>query len=213
MSAGRSVVVSPGDTMVSIAHANGYRSWEGIYGHPANASLRERCPDPAILLPGATVFLPEKGTVTYACRTTRRHVFRVKRLMARLRFSVGDEERVFANAPYELRVDAQRFEGATDGDGIIDVLVRPDSKHGRLIVWPDGTEGDAWNWTINVGLLDPIDADSGLRHRLRNLGYLHEDSAEGVADALSRFQHDHKLDVTGVLDAPTLASLRDRSGT
>lgn len=213
MSSGQRIVVGPGDTMVSIAHRHGYRSWEGIYGHPQNAPLRERCPDPAILLPGVTVFLPEKGTKTYNCQTTRRHVFRVKNLKARLRFSVGDEARVFARARYELTAGGERFHGSTDGDGVIDVIVRPDAGEAQLTVWPDGDEGDPWQWTLQLGHLDPLDSDTGLRHRLHNLGYPVGDGEGGLAAALSRFQHDHEIDVTGVLDAPTLDRLRDRSGT
>ena len=210
---GQTMVIQPGDTMISIAHSHGYRNWQAIYGHPRNATLRARYPDPSLLLPGETVFLPEKGTDPRLCQTTRRHVFRVKRLRARMRFSVGDEDRVFARARYELWVDGERFEGTTDGDGVIDVRVSPGASTARVSVWADGDDSDPWEWTLRVGHLDPIDSDSGLRGRLANLGYPADDGDDGLREALSRFQFDAKIEVTGVLDDPTLAKLRERSGT
>lgn len=209
----QTIVVQEGDTMVSIAFAHGYRSWEGIYNHPRNATLRELCPDPTLLRPGTAVFLPAKGTVSYQCATTRRHVFRVKSLKARLRFSVGDETRAFVNARYELRVDGTLFEGTTDGEGVIEELVRPDAARAAVKVWPDGDDGEVWEWSLHIGHLDPIDTDTGVRERLANLGYGAVESEEALTEALEHFQYDAGLEVTGVLDAPTLDRLRDRSGT
>lgn len=209
---GRTILTQPGDTMVSIAHANGYRSWKGIYGHPENASLRESCPDPAVLRPGEKVFLPDKGTAEWVCATGRRHVFRTKTLEARLRFSVGDEERVFANAPYEITIDGDKRTGTTDGDGVIDLKVPPDADQAHVLVWPEGA-AEPWEWTARIGHLDPMDSDTGMRGRLANLGYPVGGGASGLRETLERFQLDMGLDVTGVADGPTIARLQELSGT
>lgn len=198
--------------MVSIAHAYGYRSWKGIYNHAENSALRASCPNPAVLRPGEKVFLPEKGTVEYQCATGRRHIFRVKKLEARLKFTVGDEERVFANAPYEIRIDQETRTGTTDGDGLIDLKVQPDAKEAHIKVWPSGST-EPWEWTLRIGHLDPLDTDSGVAGRLKNLGYPADSSPEGLREALSRFQADLGLTVTGVADGPTLSRLEELSGT
>ncbi len=212
MSGGEMVVVRQGDTMVSIAHANGYRSWEVIYNHARNAELRRRCPDPTLLVPGLSLYLPEKGTATWTRPTGKRHVFKAKRLTARLCFTVGDEDRVFADARYELQVDGELRAGTTNGEGQINVEVSPAARTAHVTVWPDGDEGPPWEWTLRIGHLDPYDTDSGLRARLANLGYPPGEDEDGLRDALERFQFDHDLEVTGALDDRTRDLLQERSG-
>ena len=191
--------------MVSIAHANGYRSWEGIYHHPRNAALRSRCPNPAVLLPGEALFLPEKGAHVDGLATDRRHTFRVRSLEAWMRFTVGDQEQVFVGAPYVVTVDGVETEGITGADGMIALRVAPSARSAHVRVRPAGGEPVAWN--VRIGHLDPPGTPSGRRSRLANLGYDAGEGDEQLAHAVAAFQHDHDLDATGTLDAGTMARL------
>ncbi len=199
--------------MVSIAHDEGFRSWEAIYHHGKNAPLRSACPDPAVLKPGSPVYIPEKGTKEHDCQTTRRHVFRVKTLKARMHFTVGNEDGPFVASRYELTLDGVTRSGVTTDKGAVDVRVPPDVQHATVKVWPEGTPDDQpWEWTLEVGRLDPLDTDDGLRARLTNLGYPPAPGDDGLREAIEGFQFDEKIDVTGVLDGATLGRLRTHHG-
>ena len=191
--------------MASIAHANGYRSWKGIYDHPRNAGLRKRCPNPAVLLPGEKVFLPPKGTDPTVVAVDQRHVFRVQSLKAWLRFTVGDHTRVFAAARYVVKVDGVDHTGTTDDAGLIALRVPPDARAARVRVWP--ADGEPIEWHVRIGHLDPADSPSGKRSRLANLGYAVGAGDEQLARAVAAFQHDHDLEATGELDPRTTERL------
>lgn len=196
--------------MVSIAHAHGYRNWECIYHHPLNAGLRARCPNPAVLLPGEKLFLPPKGQRSHSVAVDRRHTFRVKSLRAWLRFTVGDEEGVFAGARYVVTVDGVDTEGVTGADGLIELPVPPDAREARVRVWARDEEPVEWH--VRLGHLDPETTTTGLRSRLANLGYDVGATAEQLASAVAAFQHDHDLEVTGELDATTKTRLVELHG-
>jgi peptidoglycan hydrolase-like protein with peptidoglycan-binding domain len=69
--------------------------------------------------------------------------------------------------------------------------------------------------------MDPITEPSGVRARLANLGYrgVSDDNVgaewnePGLVYALSAFQRDQHLEVTGTLDDATRDALQERYGT
>ena len=80
-------------------------------------------------------------------------------------------------------------------------------------MWPPGAAEDApWEWDLQVGYLDPLSTDTGLRSRLANLGYPPDAGDEGLREAIARFQFDQRVEVTGVLDGTTLGRLRSHHG-
>lgn len=208
---GRTVTVKPGDTLVSIAHAEGFRSWEAIYYHPSNGELRRRRPNPEQLFPGDVVVIPEKVTPLHTRPTGKSHVFRAPRLVAHLRFTVGDETDVYAGSRYVIAVDGAEQEGVTDDRGLVDVEVSPSAKRALVKVWPStSTSPDPVEWEIAIGHLDPMDEPSGLRGRLVNLGY--DVGSGGIRSALLDLQADHGLAQTGELDDTTRALVRRLHG-
>ena len=50
--------VTQGDCFLSIAEANGF-FWETLWNHPENKTLKAERKDPAVLLPGDKVFVPD----------------------------------------------------------------------------------------------------------------------------------------------------------
>jgi peptidoglycan hydrolase-like protein with peptidoglycan-binding domain len=71
-----------------------------------------------------------------------------------------------------------------------------------------------------IGDMDPIEEGSGVWKRLEHMGYLSEldvgpDGAAPAAlyKAFARFQADHGLNVTGVLDDATKAALARLHGS
>lgn len=79
-------------------------------------------------------------------------------------------------------------------NGVIERAVPVDTTSGTLRVW---IVDDAPNvWELKIGHLDPIAEDSGVEHRLRNLGFDDTD----LADAIRRFQTRVGLEATGTID-------------
>jgi N-acetylmuramoyl-L-alanine amidase len=53
-------VIQQGDTLARIAEQFELRNWKRIYDHPSNAGFRKKHPNPHLLYPGETVFVPER---------------------------------------------------------------------------------------------------------------------------------------------------------
>lgn len=201
-------VVEQGDTMIRIAQRYGFRSWEAIYMHEANAALREECPDPGALLPGVEVTIPDKTPQEFTCAVNERHSFTVRALQAHLRLVVEDEQgEPLAGVKYKLVVGDATHEGTTTDDALLEVDVDPDPTRGELTVW----NGDqVLTWTLELGHLDPLGTTSGVQARLANLGFKVDvtgDEDDATRRALRNFQQLHGLDPSGDLDAATRAKI------
>jgi hypothetical protein len=118
--------------------------------------------------------------------------------------------RPLPHRPCVLQLESRRLELETDGKGLLEVEIGDDVQHGTLSVPDLGLEVP-----VRIGHLDPVDADTGWRARLVNLGYhpgpLDADAAL-LRRALEEFQCDRGLPVTGSLDAGTRAQLKQAHG-
>lgn len=198
-------VVAKGDCLSSVAFQNGYFPGT-IWEHPQNEELRTLRGDPNVLLEGDRLFLPDKDPKTTACPTGKRHRFVRRGVPARFRLQVMNADKPRPNLKYKLTIDGKlELKGATDGDGVLDVPIPPDAHRGLLFIEEDGAE-----YELRFGGLSPLAADSGVRHRLANLGYLRsEDAPDGdLPAAITMFQRKHGLEPTGVLDEDTAAELQ-----
>ena len=202
--------VAQGDTLVTIAHANGLRSWEPIWNHEENDELRKKR-DPFVLAPGDTVAIPDKAPREQTVDTGKKHAFRLKSLKAQVHLVLHDEDdQPYANRAFTLAAGDKTVKGATDGEGVLNAFVPVDAKTATLQLF--AKEGvDPLEWELQLGQLDPVDTDSGVVERLRNLGYdLGEAKAlsdEPVKKALRAFQGEHQLPATGEADPKTRALL------
>lgn len=205
--------VRQGDTLFSIAHAAGFRSWETIWSHAANAELRAKRSSPSLLFPGDEVHIPDKEMKPFACATRHLHTFRLRAATQRFEQDLRDEQdRPLASIRYELDVDGAKYPGRTDGDGHLVHEIPADAKRGKLDAWlREGAEELVLSWTLDFGHLDPLEETSGVQGRLANLGY-DPGAADGqLSDAtiaaLQDFQSDHGLPITGELDDATRAKI------
>lgn len=126
------------------------------------------------------------------------------------------EEEPIRNAPYVLEVDgAVVDQGMTDGEGCVEIPLINNAATGKLIVH----RGKPEEKTITLGLggMDPIDEPSGLRMRLKNLGYFCEAGgpmeSPDLKDALRKFQERNAMEVTGVADGATRAKIQEVHGS
>lgn len=110
-----------------------------------------------------------------------------------------------ANVPYVLDVEGTIFDGTTDADGQIEVLISPAAKEGTLTLYPGTDQEEVIS--VMLGHMAPITEISGVKDRLLNLGFSpgsdDEDEDEKLAEALRAFQAKAGLDETGEPDQPT----------
>lgn len=194
-------VVRQGDSIFSIAAEHGFR-WQTVWA--ANPELQRVRRDPGILLPGDRVTIPELRRRDEAGATEQRHRFRRRGIPVRLRLTLREGGRPRAGVSFVLEIEGRTIRGTTDGEGRLDVPIQPGARTGTLVA--GGRE-----YELRFGALDPEDTASGLRSRLRHLGY---DPGPGTGwdrrarEALRRFQKANGLDVTGEPDDATRDRLR-----
>jgi N-acetylmuramoyl-L-alanine amidase len=206
----KSHTVKQGDTMIAIAEAHGFRNWKTIWYHGANEGLRGRRPNPQVLAPGDVVVIPDLFDAPVEVETNRRHTFRLKKRTAYFSVRLLDEtEQPYRNARYELTVDGETLSGTTDGDGWVSKEVPPTAKKGELKLWR--TERDVATWNVEIGTMDPVELMSGVKARLKNLGYQPgpgDELDEQTRFALAAFQRHQGLEpAEGDLDDPTRGAL------
>lgn len=204
--------IKQGDCISSIAFDRGFFP-DTLWNHSENAALKKKCKDANVLLPGDTVFIPEKEPKTENCTTEQKHRFRKKSVPAHLRIRFLDtDDQPYANEKYILEIDGETINGATDQDGLLDESIPPGARKGKVVI---GKEQD--EFFLLLGRIDPIDTTRGIQGRLQNLGFYRgeEDGEFGpkTEAAVKSFQQKHKLEITGKSDEVTLKKLEDIHGS
>ncbi len=186
-----------------------------IWNAPENRDLKSQRKDPHILMPGDRLFVPPLEAKTVSVSTGSLHRFTVQRPRARLKVQIVDLGKPRANEPFVLVVDRNtELSGKTDGDGWVDQPLPSLARMAKLTVG----EGDAAvTYRLVLRELDPVTEVSGVQARLRNLGYgevpMDGEMGPVTVGALSAFQRDHSLDVTGKPDQATQDKLKEQHGS
>jgi hypothetical protein len=196
-------LVEPGEHLGMIARKFGFANFSLLWEHPENAALKALRKEPTQLAPGDEVFIPDHVQLIFERLTDASHDFKVQidKLELRLKL-LGLDGKPLANAPVIARIEAPETDSAsttleseltTDGEGNLTFEIATHVTSGSLEV-----EGVVI--PLRIGGLDPVDTETGLRQRLRNLGYLPlEDASDPtqVSLAVEDFQSDNELPITG----------------
>jgi Putative peptidoglycan binding domain len=206
-------VVKQGESIATLAAATGHLA-DAIWKAPENDELRRKRADPAVLMPGDRVFIPEKKQKTVTVKTGAAQKFEatVPKPPLRVRLEVGGVRQ--ASKPYVLTVDGKELRGTTDGTGLVEQKV---PIHARTAALRIGEGNDALVWMLDLHGLDPVNETSGVQERLRNLGY-DPGPVDGVLSertraAIAAFQKDAGVEATGEPDAATQQKLKDAHGS
>ena len=202
--------VRQGDSLTSIAFDFGFH-WETLWNHPNNAALKNSRKDPHVIYPGDTLYIPDKDPRIEERPTDAKHQFVRKATPDRLLLRLLKDFEPRANVPYTLVVDGESKEGTTDGDGMVDELISPGAKEGKLVL-----DGGKEEYKLALGHIDPIDTVSGLQGRLQNLGYfagqVTGEMDDKTQDAVRAFQAASDLPETGEADDATQSKLKSEYG-
>ena len=199
--------IRQGESITSLAERYGHFV-ETIWNHADNADLRQRRTDMDILMPGDVVVIPDKRLKEVSKSDKQKHVFRRRGVPAKFRMQLFDFDTPRANQDYTLSIDGKLRNGTTDDQGVLEEHVPTGAREGILIIGED-------NFRIKVlfGELNPVDDITGVKQRLRNLGYdpgpIDESESPVFKSTLAAFQRRVELEPTGELDDPTRSKLKD----
>lgn len=204
-------VVKQGDCFSSIAKKYGFLE-KTLWNHPSNGDLKNKRKDPNILFPGDEVNIPDKNLKEYPAPTEDKHIYKVVRETLKFSLQVLKNDEPVANQQYILTIDGKRIEDATDGDGWIHQPIDAAAKQGKLVIAAAELE-----YELRFGHLDPVEENSGVQGRLRNLGHhfgkIGDDNDHLIEAALLGFQRKYGLPETGESDAATKAKLKEVHGS
>lgn len=201
--------VKQGDCIFSIAVEHGFFS-DTIWNHENNAELKSTRKDPGILMPGDTVFVPDKRLKEVLKPTNEVHKFICKNTPKILTIHLLRVGKPVAKMEYRIDIDGVEKEGKTDSEGLLRQSISPKAKLAKIL-FADGS-----TFELKLGNMDPIDEVSGLQERLKNLSYyngqLDAKLTDETNEALKIFQSSNDLEVTGEPDEETKALLVKLSG-
>jgi len=211
---GKHVTVEEGDSLLSLAHAEGFLDPQTVWEDSGNDELRSKRPNPGVLAPGDQIFFPDKQEGRCEVPAGASHKFQLKKIQAYFSIFLHDEcGQAYAGCRYKLVVEDETFEGTTGSDGLVCHQIPPNARTGKLTLWPNPNRPEqSHEWDVQVGDMDPTETVRGIKGRLRNLGYtvgdLNDEMDDETKNALREFQRhlgqDHP---TGELDDATRSAL------
>lgn len=214
-------VVRKGEYLTKLGHTLGFDPDE-VWAHDKNQKLRDRRSKEEQLEAGDVLWIPDeprrRNPVVQG--DDNRYSAWVPRVPVRLVLKLDGN--VLADEPYVIRglPTGEEPEKKTGPDGVIALEVSV-HVHELRVVLP--ARGDTIR--VLVGDMDPIEEASGLRKRLRHLGYYSAPVAEGaggvyeahdaeaLAAAIATFQKAHGLEPTGIADDATRDKLIEVHGS
>lgn len=206
MSGVRPYIVRQGDYVAKIAAQLGC-SEDEIWNHEKNKELKESGRTKEILAPGDCLFIPElsRHALAISLENTSSYSANVPSISVRIRLTNTGGTPI-TNEPYLVGDLDSTKKGDTGPDGIIELSASVLSRVVHVI-FPRTLQRLA----IQVGFLDPVCEESGIRQRFANLGYGESPSSSNEHHAteatIIRYQRDHGLTATGELNDETVQHL------
>ncbi len=199
--------VQQGDCIASIALQYGFFP-DTIWNHSANDDLRSRRKSMHVLMPGDVVVVPDLDPGSVTVPVEKKHRFRRKGVPEKLRVQFfDDDDDPIADTTAVVDIDGAVQRLKTDGQGVIDIPIPPGSRNAHITFESADPEIAQRAYDFELGGIDPITEESGVRHRLENLGMLTDDTP--MDEALKAFQQRYDLTVTGEVDEATRSKLAE----
>lgn len=166
--------VQAGDTLISIAFHEGFRTWETIWNHPQNQALRDMRSDPTGLYVGDEIFIPDKVPKSISIKTfdktdksdksdkstaqNQNYIFQVKSLNVYLSLVLEDDNgEPYRGKKYRISGNTQTIAtaitGRTDQNGFFSAALPPETQNAELTLWKsdtDETQTVIWNFKFGA---------------------------------------------------------------
>jgi hypothetical protein len=215
----RPYVIRQGDYMTQLAHRLGFDETE-VWNHDKNSALKARRHNANILSPGDVVWLPACGQAGVSISSGGTHQYNANLPRVSIRITLRNGSDAVANEAYEIEGLGPIVRGRTDKNGVLRFDAPVTARAVRLVL-----PRKNMHYEVRIGHLDPIEEMSGVRQRLEHLGHYGwvlnpqpDDPLVNAADeerdrqAVSRFQAQNGIEVTGLVDDATRAAIRDAHG-
>ena len=167
--------VKQGDDIDSIAFDHGFNP-DTIWEHEENAGLREQRSDPAVLMEGDEVFIPDKVSREEKVMPGKRHTFYRKGVPASMSIQFQNEGEPRANVPYIFKIVTAcetkypDVESKTDAQGYLIEAIPPNTTSGEIILDP-GSDGEEYI-PFTLGRINPANEGvDGIQSMLKNMNY------------------------------------------
>lgn len=199
--------IREGDSISSLSERFGLIE-DTIWLHADNTELRQLRPNKNILSPGDVVIIPDKEKRQESCASDAKHQFKRKGVPALFKVQLFHMNMPRANQDYTLDIDGTLREGKTDVNGVLKESISPNAKKARLFVGPDNEQLE-----FIFGTLEPLEETRGIAQRLSNIGLYEgnlnvEANDPALMNALSKFQAQQELPISGEIDDATLDKLK-----
>jgi N-acetylmuramoyl-L-alanine amidase len=167
-------IVQPGEYLSAIAAEHKITDYKFISERAENAEFKRRNPDPNLLIPGSRLYIPDREFKEETGATERRHTFRRKRTVIKLRVRLRDDnDNPLAGIDYTLTFGDVVLKATTDGQGLLEKEIPVGTAAAELKLVKSGAA-----WLLKIGHLtpvyDPVDNQpviAGMQARLNNLGF------------------------------------------
>lgn len=202
--------VEPGDCIDSLAYKAGMLPTK-IWNDAGNEELRRARDGPNVLAPGDVVTIPDKTPRVEPAATEQKHRYKAACWRVKLRLRVLDQGEPRAKEDYTLLVGEKTLKGTTDGDGVLEQEIPAGVKNAVLRF------GEAEDYVLLIGELDPLAKTTGVQARLNNLGFgpleVSGNIGEPTTNAIKEFQAKHGIPVTGEADQATIDKMEEVHGS
>lgn len=204
---GLNYTVVSGDCLSGIAKRFGFQDYQTIYNHPDNSSFKVKRPNPNLIYPGDIIVIPDKSQKSVNVAVGSSSTIKIKRQKQLLRVKMSTHGEPLKDAPFTLFIKGRngiadyKIEGKkTDGQGVIaekiptEYIKETGETSAEIIIY-------GIPYLIKIGGLDPISTVSGVKQRLKNLGYsiTRLDNQLGPEDknVIELFQFINEMEVNG----------------
>jgi hypothetical protein len=209
----RSYVIRQGDHLEALAVKLHFDA-DAVWKDPKNADMRKLRKSPAILCPGDILYLPDPKIESLPVTLGATNSYTAKIPTVPLKIAMkGSDGKPLVGQKYVIEGLGAPIEGTTDGSGLVSEQIPATTPSCRLVF-----KDAKLSYVINVGHLDPVTEDSGVRQRLEHLGFLGSpldrmhSRPPSLERAIRAYQSARGLQPTGTLDDKTRDALEKEHG-
>lgn len=157
------------------------------------------------------IALSNLNKAAFKVKAGNKYLIRIESGPGNILVKICDEPVV--NTKYEINIQGQtKISGSTDGSGLINFNPPGECSSFKLVLYTE----PQMEFTIEIDDFKSIDEVTGIKQRLRNLGYdpgiVNDSSDDKYISAVKGFQYNNKLEADGIAGSKTKGKLQEIYG-